>query len=193
MEKMIDANFEETIEHYFSLERTALGSVRIREVSGLARRIDEIRIGKGTVFVVGNGGSAATASHFATDLGVGSLIRGKPVRAVSLCDNLAAITAMGNDLDYDSIFEKQLVLLAKPDDLLILLSASGNSKNLLKAVKVARKIGVSCYSLTGFDGGKLKELTSGANIHIETPSGAYGVVEDIHLAICHAITDCIRL
>ena len=190
---MSDSKFEELIKHYLSVERRALDSVPIQDISGLADCIDGIRLGKGTVFVVGNGGSAATASHFATDLGVGTLMRGKPVRAVSLCDNSAAITAIGNDLDFDSIFEQQLMLLSKPGDLLILLSASGNSQNLLKAVMIAREIGVLCYSLTGFDGGKLKELTSGANIHIQTPTGAYGVVEDIHLAICHAITDCIRL
>jgi len=83
--------------------------------------------------------------------------------------------------------------LGRKGDLLIAISASGNSENLLKAVGVASELGIQSHSLTGFDGGKLRQLTLGRNIHVETPKGAYGLVEDAHLAICHVITECIRL
>ena len=95
-------------------------------------------------------------------------------------------------MDYSNIFAQQLKLLGKEGDLLIVISASGNSENLLKAVEVASKLKIESHSLTGFDGGKLKQLTIGRNIHVETPKGAYGLVEDAHLAICHVITECIR-
>ena len=83
-------------------------------------------------------------------------------------------------------------LLAKPGDLLLVISASGNSKNLIEAVKVGRELGVETYSMTGFDGGELRRLTVGRNVHVDTPKGAYGLVEDAHLAICHVITECLR-
>jgi D-sedoheptulose 7-phosphate isomerase len=126
------------------------------------------------------------------DIGIGSLTRANPVRAISLCDNSAVVTAIANDIDYPSIFEQQLQLLGAKGDLLLVISASGNSINLIKAVEIANAMGIISYSLTGFDGGKLKEITKGKNIHIETPKGTYGLVEDTHLAICHVITECIR-
>ena len=145
-----------------------------------------------TVFIAGNGGSASTASHFATDIGIGGLNRTKPIKAVSLCDNLAAITASANDNGYDSIFSDQLTTLCNPGDLLIVITASGNSMNLIRAIEACRSLGVDVFSLTGFDGGKVKELTAGNNIHIQTPVGSYGIVEDLHLSICHMITECLR-
>jgi D-sedoheptulose 7-phosphate isomerase len=114
------------------------------------------------------------------------------VRAVSLCDNSAVITALANDVSYATIFEQQLRLLGRPNDLVILISASGNSENLVKLYECAQELGVKSFSITGFNGGKLKELTSGSNIHVQTRDGAYGMVEDIHLAICHVITECVR-
>ena len=144
------------------------------------------------LFTLGNGGSASTASHFATDIGIGSEMRSNPVRAISLCDNSAVMTAISNDIGYSAVFEQQLRLLAQPGDLLIVISASGNSQNLLDLVLVANNLGVTTYSITGFDGGKLKEMTQGANVHVESKQGAYGLVEDAHLAICHVVTECVR-
>jgi D-sedoheptulose 7-phosphate isomerase len=102
------------------------------------------------------------------------------------------MTAISNDLGYSAVFEQQLRLLAQPGDLLIVISASGNSQNLINTVLAANESGISTYSMTGFDGGKLKEMTQGANVHVESTHGAYGLVEDAHLAICHVITECIR-
>jgi len=180
------------ITNYFLQAQSNFKNLDIEKIENLIFAIEMVRKSENTVFIAGNGGSASTASHFATDLGIGSLNRANPVRSVSLCDNTAAITAIANDMDYSSIFAQQLKLLGKQGDLLIVISASGNSDNLIKAVEVASALGIESHSLTGFDGGKLKQLTIGRNIHVETPKGAYGLVEDAHLAICHVITECIR-
>jgi len=158
----------------------------------LVKLIISKRMAGNTVYIAGNGGSASTASHFATDIGIGGLNRTKPVKAVSLCDNLAAITASANDNGFDSIFSDQLVTLSNPGDLLVVITASGNSMNLIRAIEVCGSLDVDVFSLTGFDGGKVKELTTGSNIHIQTPAGSYGIVEDLHLSICHMITECLR-
>jgi D-sedoheptulose 7-phosphate isomerase len=184
--------FRSAISEYFLASRKILTQISNEEVMKLALAINQARKTESTVYIAGNGGSASTASHFATDIGIGSLNRANPVRSVSLCDSSEAITAIANDMEYSSIFAQQLKLLGKQGDLLIVLSASGNSDNLLKAVGMASELGMESHSLTGFDGGKLKQLTLGRNIHVETPKGAYGLVEDAHLAICHVITECIR-
>jgi D-sedoheptulose 7-phosphate isomerase len=188
----MEQSFRSTISSYFLTEGNILDNIPNEEVINLAIAINRVRMNNKTVYIAGNGGSASTASHFATDIGVGSLSRSNPVRAVSLCDNSAAITAISNDQDYSSIFAQQLKLLGNNGDLLVVISASGNSNNLLMAVRMASELGMESYSLTGFNGGVLKQLTLGRNIHIETPTGAYGLVEDAHLAICHVITECIR-
>jgi D-sedoheptulose 7-phosphate isomerase len=191
--EFLEQLFRSAISEYFSTGGKLLIQIPNEEVIALAIAINQARKTDGTVYIAGNGGSASTASHFSTDIGIGSLNRANPVRSVSLCDNTAAITAIANDMDYSSIFAQQLKLLGKQGDLLIVISASGNSNNLIKAVEVASELGMESHSLTGFDGGKLKQLTLGRNIHVETSKGAYGLVEDAHLAICHVITECIRL
>ena len=180
------------ITNYFLQGQLNFRNLDIEKIEKLVFAIEVLRKSENTVYIAGNGGSASTASHFATDIGIGSLNRANPVRSISLCDNTAAITAIANDMGYSSIFAQQLKLLGKQGDLLIVISASGNSDNLIKAVEVASALGMQSHSLTGFDGGKLKQLTLGQNIHVETPKGAYGLVEDAHLAICHVITECIR-
>jgi len=114
------------------------------------------------VFVIGNGGSAANASHLAQDLAKGtrhSPEQLKRLKALSLTDNLPFVTAQGNDEGFDSIFEQQLRTFASPGDLLISISGSGNSPNIIKAVEWANKNGLHTVGITGFDGGKLKKLS----------------------------------
>ena len=136
------------------------------------------------IFFIGNGGSAATASHFANDIAVGSRSRAKPFRAVSLCDNLALITAIGNDFGYDQIFVRQLENQLDKGDVLVAISASGNSENILKAVTYANNHNGITVGLTGFDGGHLKK-TAQLNVHVPTNYGEYGPVEDIHMILNH--------
>jgi D-sedoheptulose 7-phosphate isomerase len=154
--------------------------------------VNSFQLGNKVMFC-GNGGSAATSSHFAIDLGVGTMKLGKlPIKSISLADNLSTITAIANDLDFSKVFEKQIEVLGKPGDLLILISASGNSKNLINALNLAVQKEMKVFTLTGFDGGELKLLSSGSNIHIPSMVGEYGLVEDLHLSICHMATECIR-
>ena len=160
------------------------------DIEEIARKIHAISE-KNMVFVAGNGGSATTASHMATDLGVGSLRRSNPIRCISLVENAGVLTATGNDLDFSSIFSQQIKLLGKSGDLLICFSASGNSKNLLDAVAAAKIIGVTTVGITGFDGGQLKEVCD-LGIHIPTEIGSYGVVEDSHSTVSHLLTELIR-
>lgn len=180
------------IRHYLKSAREVIDHLDVREIEAFALAIAEVREASGTVFLVGNGGSASTASHFATDLGVGSINVSKHVRVVSLTDNIAVMTAISNDKSYESVFEQQIQLLGKEGDILVLISASGNSKNLIEALKSSQRLGMKSFSLTGFDGGELRRMTLGSNVHVPSKIGDYGLVEDAHLAICHMVTECMR-
>lgn len=141
-----------------------------------------------TVFFLGNGGSAATASHFAQDLGeVGRKAGTKNFKTISLCDNVPFITALSNDYGYDKIFTGQLSNLFKKGDVLVAISASGNSSNVVEAVKLAKKLGGTTIALVGFGGGKLAHLCDYV-FHVKTKDGEYGPVEDIHLVFEHMVT-----
>ena len=143
------------------------------------------------LYVIGNGGSASTASHMATDLGVGSIRRRNPIRCISLTDNVAALTATSNDLNFSEVFAQQLKLLGRKGDVLICFSASGNSENLLAACTLAKSIGILTIGITGFDGGKLRQICD-LSIHVPTAFGSYGVTEDLHLSVSHMLTEIIR-
>lgn len=150
--------------------------------------IKDARDNEKTIFFVGNGGSAATSSHFAEDLALGAFTAGnKPYRALSLTDNTPYITALGNDEGYENIFISQMKNLFKEGDVLIGISASGNSPNVIKAIEYANNHGGTSVGFIGFDGGKMKDLCKHC-IHIKTMLGEYGPVEDIHLILDHIIT-----
>ena len=148
----------------------------------------EARERDGTIFFAGNGGSAATASHFTQDLAeVCKKTGGKCFKTLSLTENVSYITALGNDYGYDTIFTGQLKNLFKSGDVLVAISASGNSPNVVEAVKMAKKLGGVTVGLVGFDGGKLAVLCDKV-IHIASNKGEYGPVEDLHLVVDHMIT-----
>lgn len=142
-----------------------------------------------TIYVVGNGGSAATASHLACDLGKGTRSPLKPrCRVVALTDNVPLITAWGNDVAYEDIFAEQLRNLCGPRDILIAISASGRSANILRSAAVAREAGATVVAMTG--GGGLLGL--GADIWIETPASCIEQVEDLHLIVQHLVCCQVR-
>jgi D-sedoheptulose 7-phosphate isomerase len=144
-----------------------------------------------TVYVAGNGGSAATASHWVNDLGKGTKKNGKPpMRVMSLSDNVSWLTALANDEGYDRVFAGQLENFAKAKDVLIVISASGNSQNLVRAVEVARERGMLTIGFLGFDGGVLKGQVD-EYLWLPTQKGAYGLVESAHSLLCHILTDCL--
>ena len=143
------------------------------------------------IYIAGNGGSSATASHWVNDLGKATKRSGRrPMRVVCLSDNTSWLSALANDEGYDRVFSGQLENFAKPGDVLVCISASGNSPNLIRAVDVARERGVTTIGLLGFDGGALKSRVD-VMLCVSTEKGAYEVVEDIHSVVCHAITKCL--
>lgn len=151
----------------------------------------ESRESGSTTFFLGNGGSASTATHFVNDVSLGSRQFNKPFRAISLCDNQAVITAIANDDGYENIFLQQLQTLAKPGDTIVCISASGNSKNIIKAIEFAKEHDVYVVGLTAFDGGYLKENCD-LNIHVSTEIGEYGPAEDLHMVVCGLVGSYFR-
>lgn len=152
--------------------------------------IEDAYAGGQQIFVIGNGGSAATASHMMNDLCKGTLghkgdAPWKRFRVISLSDNVPLLTAWANDTGYNHIFSEPLRNLAHRGDLLIVFSASGNSPNCIAAVEAAKQLGVRTIGLTGFDGGKLAKL---ADVALVVPSNDYGPVEDVHMVLDHIIT-----
>ena len=183
--------FESSIETYVSKINEALVKVSQVSVNNALATLSLALNANKTIWIAGNGGSAATASHFATDLSRCNNKDGNPVRGVSLCDNSSLITAIGNDFGFDLIFSKQLSNLAVKGDLLVTLSASGNSQNLLSAMNWAGANGVSNLALTGFDGGQAK-LIADFSLHVPTAIGDYGVAEDAHSILCHYLSSQFR-
>ena len=160
-------------------------------ISQFADLLLESRENKTTTFFLGNGGSASTATHFVNDVSLGSRQFEKPFRAISLCDNQAVITAIANDDGYENIFLQQLQTLATAGDTIVCISASGNSKNLIKAVEYARENNIYVVGLTAFDGGYLKNNCD-LNIHVPTKIGEYGPAEDLHMVICGLVGSYFR-
>lgn len=143
-----------------------------------------------TVFIIGNGGSASTASHMAIDLTKGTQVEGgHRLRIISLTDNVAALTAWANDVSYNDVFTEQLKVLAKREDILIAISVSGHSENVIEAVSWANKHGVGTIGFIGFGGGELKTMV---DADITVSSRNYGVVEDFHLSLGHILSQFIR-
>jgi D-sedoheptulose 7-phosphate isomerase len=137
------------------------------------------------IFVCGNGGSAANASHFVTDLGKGSSDKvGRGFRCMSLNDNVSWMTALGNDYSYEDVFVRQLANYGKSGDVLFVLTVSGNSPNIVKAVTWAREHGLRTIALVGGKRGRAAEI---ADVVVAVDSTHYGQVEDVHMTICHLL------
>lgn len=166
-----------------------LKKVDPKEVETLVDLIADAYKNDRFVFIIGNGGSGANASHLCEDLGKGTLHNfdtQKRLKVMSLTDNTPYILAYGNDLGYDRIFVEQLKNFAQPGALLISLSGSGNSANVLKAVEWANANGLKTVGITGYDGGKLRKMCH-HNVHV--PSHNMGAVESVHLVLFHYLLD----
>lgn len=159
-----------------------------REVNSLAKLLIELGSRGSSLFVAGNGGSASTASHMMTDLFSLSHKYNFKVKVNCLSDNSSLITAHSNDFHFNEIFSEQIKFFGKIGDLLIVISASGNSPNLISAINVANNIGMSTFAILGFDGGKIKDIVSDY-ILVKTNLGDYGPAEDIHLIINHMLKE----
>ena len=171
---------------YLGYLNQVLAGFNIEDISAFVKILEEVREHDAQIFFMGNGGSATTASHFANDLAVGTHSLGKPFRAISLTDNQAIVTAISNDDGYENIFVIQLQALMKKGDVVVAISASGNSKNLVNALEYANSNGVTTVGITSFDGGQLRKIAK-LGVHVPANKGEYGPAEDAHMVLNHLI------
>jgi D-sedoheptulose 7-phosphate isomerase len=182
---------EAHLDAYLCRLHTAVDALPRKSIEALGETLLRAYRNNKQVFLLGNGGSSSTASHMAADLAKNTIGPNMMrFRIVSLNDNAAIMTALANDLGYENIFSEQLTNLVQAGDVLIVVSASGNSPNVLKAMRYARLRSAEVVGLLGFDGGDAAEL---ADLSIIVPSDHYGVVEDVHLIINHILVDYFKI
>ncbi|MBS3132503.1 SIS domain-containing protein [Candidatus Woesearchaeota archaeon] len=180
----------EFIKGYMEQKKKEMDSINPEDVKQVVNVLfDAWKEGR-QVFIFGNGGSASTASHFACDLAKGTLQKiydpnEKRFRVISLTDNVAVMTAFANDVSYSDIFSQQLHNLVSEGDVVIAITGSGNSSNIIKGIEMAKRFKAKTIALLGFDGGKVKELVEH---HILVKSDHYGRIEDCHLMLQHLIS-----
>lgn len=181
-------SFKSYLEDFVQL----LDRIDEKEVNDLIQTIEEAYRNDQFIYVIGNGGSGANASHMCEDLGKGTLTdfeNQKRLKVLSLTDNTPYILAWANDTNYDRIFVEQLKNFAQPGSVLIAISGSGNSPNVLRAVEYANQNGIKTFAITGYDGGKLREIAQ-KTLHV--PSFNMGAVESVHIVVFHYILDMLR-
>jgi D-sedoheptulose 7-phosphate isomerase len=180
----------ENVERYLDRLRHALAHLSEARLADLGELLYRAYRNEKQVFTLGNGGSASTASHMAADIAKNTISPNmRRFRVLSLNDNTALLTALANDLGYEHVFSEQLKGMIRAGDLLIVLSGSGNSQNVLEAIHCARERSAVVAGVLGFDGGEAARL---ADLAIVVPSDHYGVIEDVHLVINHIIVDYFR-
>ena len=190
----IDQIFNESLsindysKSYIDYLSSVLNNISLTDIEKFVEVLLEARERESSIFFIGNGGSAATASHFANDLAIGTRAYEKPFRAISLCDNQAVITAIANDDGYEKIFNQQLEVLLKKQDVVVAISASGNSPNLLKAIDTSKKLSAVTVGISAFNGGKMKEMVD-VSLHVPTEKGEYGPAEDAHMILDHLVSN----
>lgn len=185
------SSFQSFAENYLSVTKSLLECIDLVELKSIVDLIDDCSRKNNTIYVAGNGGSAATASTFVNDVGFDVYKRSsnsQKIKIISLNDNIPSLTAISNDIDFNHIFKSQLKIHFKKNDLLIVFSGSGNSTNLVNAVQWVKdsNLGKSIGFL-GFDGGKLKKICNHSLV-VKSKKGLYGPVEDVHLVINHIIS-----
>jgi len=174
-----------TVENYLRTHEVIFRKINIKNVKNFINLIDLSFKNKKNIFVCGNGGSAYNASHFITDWNKMVYLRtGKKFKGISLCDNIGLVTAYSNDVSYEKIFEGQLNSLFNKGDLVLGISVSGNSKNVINALNFCNKNGGISASITGYDGGKIKKISK---YNVNVPSYDMQICEDIHLMIGHMV------
>ena len=181
---------QEYFENYIKIKGHLLKRVNKKELQNIIKEILIAAKKQRNIFSCGNGGSASTAEHLSCDLSKQACRdTNLNIKVFSLNSNVSLMTAIANDISYDDIFSFQLNRFGKPNDILLLFSVSGSSKNIVKCARVAKRKRIKIISFTGFDGGKLKSLSK-YNINFSTNN--FGIVEDCHLSIMHFISQYIR-
>lgn len=181
-------NIEEFSKSYFSYLKEIFDKVSLSEIRSFVEILLDARENGSTIFFIGNGGSAATASHFANDLAFGANEYEKPFKVLSLTDNVSTITALSNDYGYDDVFVRQLKIYSSKKDVLVGISASGNSQNLINSFEYASSVGIKTVALTAFDGGRMREI-SDYSVHVPTDKKEYGPAEDLHMILDHLVSN----
>ena len=180
----------ELIQNYISTLQLTMDQLPRQSIADVIAVLQQARKRGSQVFILGNGGSASTASHFACDLAKNTRQEGLPhFRVIGLTDNMAMFSALANDEGYENVFSQQLASLVRPGDIVIAISASGNSKNVINAAEMAHRYDAIVVGFTGFDGGRLGQM---ANINIHVNSNIIEHVEDIHLMLEHLIVKGIK-
>jgi D-sedoheptulose 7-phosphate isomerase len=175
---------------YFRLLSRTMNKLPLRIIKQIAETILDAYQRESTIYLFGNGGSAALASHLACDLGKGTVNgNSKRLRVLALTDNVPLMTAWANDSKYEDIFAEQLSNLVRPDDVAFAISGSGNSPNILRALKVAREAGAITVGLSGFAGGRMRELCDQCMI---VPCNNMQIIEDLHLCAAHALFTAVQ-
>ena len=180
----------ESIKQYLEEVQLTLMALPLERIQEVVDVLLSANHAGSTVFTLGNGGSAATASHFACDLAKGTIVPGCPrFRVIALTDNVPLMTAWSNDISYEDVFAEQLAGLIEPGDIVIAFSGSGNSPNVLRAVELARRAGGITIGFTGFSGGKLGSLV---DVSVTAPNNCMEQIEDVHIVLCHLIATVLR-
>jgi D-sedoheptulose 7-phosphate isomerase len=183
--------FESLASGYLAELQAALTGLDLGAILRIVERMRVARDAGRTIFIAGNGGSAATASHWVNDLAKATKRSGRrAIRVIGLVDNVSWLTALANDEGYDRVFAGQLENFVEPGDVLAVISASGNSPNVLRAVDDARASGAVTIGFVGFDGGRLRDAVDEC-LWVPTALGAYGVVESAHSVACDIVTTCL--
>ncbi|OGL38955.1 MAG: hypothetical protein A2042_04575 [Candidatus Schekmanbacteria bacterium GWA2_38_11] len=178
------------IKEYLKTVSSILDSIPVEKVDKIINVLIDAYNNRKQIFLFGNGGSAATSSHLACDLGKGvTTLSRKRFKVYSLADCVPLMTAWANDTDYEFIFSRQMENFIDKGDIAFALSGSGNSKNILNALELAREKGALTIGLTGFTGGKMKDL---CNICVVVESNNMQQIEDVHMILCHIIFSRIR-
>lgn len=181
----------DNIESYLDQLRAAVDSLPRDRLTRLGEVLYRAYTNDKQVFTVGNGGSASTASHWAADIGKNTIAAHmKRFRVMSLNDNAAIMTALANDIGYEFVFSEQLQNLIQPGDVLVAISASGNSPNVLRAIEYAQSQCAEAIGILGFQGGRAAEMV---DLSIVVPSNHYGIIEDVHLVINHIVVDYFKM
>jgi len=175
---------------YINQKNVLLQNIDFRELNKVINLLKKCFKNKNIVYTCGNGGSSSLADHFTCDFIKQSNNKTNlQIKSISLTSNFSLISAIANDINYDQIFSFQIEKLCKKNDVLFLFSVSGNSPNLVEAIKKAKKIGVKTISFTGFNGGKLAKLS---DLNLNFPIANYGIVEDCHTGIMHYLSQYLR-
>jgi len=178
---------KEFTKKYIDNLKNILDKVDLNVVEQIVEQIEKVSKYRSRFYVIGNGGSSATASHWANDFAIGLKRRELlTIDMLSLGDNHAVTSATANDIGYKNIFYMQLKDILKPEDVILAISCSGNSPNIVTAVEYAKEIGSTVIGASGFDGGRLKEIAD-IKFHVDAAKGDYGLVEDVHMILDHII------